>query len=72
MNERFHEDWTQDHSYKWQHNRAVVGHNLKIAWNLMRINSVRPSEKYVELGTEDRRGDAADRQPTVSAAAGTT
>ena len=49
MNERFHEDWSPDHSYKWQHNRAVVGHNLKIAWNLMRINSVRPSEKYVEL-----------------------
>ena len=49
VNERFHEDWTPDHSYKWQHNRAVVGHNLKIAWNLMRINSVRPSNKYVEL-----------------------
>jgi anti-anti-sigma factor len=49
VNERFHEDWSPDHSYKWQHNRAVVGHNLKIAWNLMRINSVRPSSKYVEL-----------------------
>jgi anti-anti-sigma factor len=48
VNERFHEDWSPDHAYKWQHNRAVVGHNLKIAWNLMRINSVRPSEKYVE------------------------
>ena len=49
VNERFHEDWTPDHSYKWQHNRAVVGHNLKIAWNLMRINSIRPNNKYVEL-----------------------
>jgi anti-anti-sigma factor len=49
VNERFHEDWSQDHSWGWQHNRAVVGHNLKIAWNLMRINSVRPSEKYVEI-----------------------
>jgi anti-anti-sigma factor len=49
VNERFHEDWSQDHSWGWQHNRAVVGHNLKIAWNLMRINSVRPSEKYVEV-----------------------
>jgi anti-anti-sigma factor len=48
VNERFHEDWSPDHAYKWQHNRAVVGHNLKIAWNLMRINSVRPSDKYVD------------------------
>jgi anti-anti-sigma factor len=49
VNERFHEDWSPDHAWGWQQNRAVVGHNLKIAWNLMRINSVRPSEKYVEL-----------------------
>jgi anti-anti-sigma factor len=49
VNERFHEDWSHDHAWGWQQNRAVVGHNLKIAWNLMRINSVRPSEKYVEL-----------------------
>jgi anti-anti-sigma factor len=49
VNERFHEDWTEDHSWGWQHNRAVVGHNMKIAWNLMRINSVRPNTKYVEL-----------------------
>jgi len=31
----------------WQQNRGVVGHNLKIAWNLMRMNSLRPKEKYV-------------------------
>ncbi len=49
VNERFHEDWSPDHAWGWQQNRAVVGHNLKIAWNLMRINSVRPSEHYVEL-----------------------
>jgi anti-anti-sigma factor len=49
VNERFHEDWTPDHAWGWQHNRAVVGHNLKIAWNLMRINSVRPSTRYVEM-----------------------
>jgi anti-anti-sigma factor len=49
VNERFHEDWTPDHAWGWQQNRAVVGHNLKIAWNLMRINSVRPSSQYVEL-----------------------
>src|SRR3954447_11590206 len=49
VNERFHQDWAPDHAWGWQHNRAVVGHNLKIAWNLMRINSVRPSTRYVEL-----------------------
>jgi anti-anti-sigma factor len=49
VNERFHDDWSQDHAWGWQQNRAVVGHNLKIAWNLMRINSIRPSAHYVEL-----------------------
>ncbi len=36
MFERFHADWTPDLTYRWQQNRAVVGHNLKIAWNLTR------------------------------------
>jgi mannose/cellobiose epimerase-like protein (N-acyl-D-glucosamine 2-epimerase family) len=36
VNERFHADWTPDRTYKWQRNRAVVGHDLKIAWNLTR------------------------------------
>jgi mannose/cellobiose epimerase-like protein (N-acyl-D-glucosamine 2-epimerase family) len=36
VNERFHADWTPDHEYRWQQNRAIVGHNLKIAWNLTR------------------------------------
>ena len=80
VNERFHEDWSHDHAYKWQHNRAVVGHNLKIAWNLMRINSVRPSEKYVEtarkiaevmppIGADRQRGgwyDVMERDKTDS------
>ncbi|HEV8603553.1 MAG TPA: AGE family epimerase/isomerase [Gaiellaceae bacterium] len=49
VNERFHRDWSPDHEWGWQQNRAVVGHNLKIAWNLMRIQSVRPNPAYVEL-----------------------
>jgi mannose/cellobiose epimerase-like protein (N-acyl-D-glucosamine 2-epimerase family) len=49
VNERFHEDWSHDQTWGWQQNRAVVGHNLKIAWNLMRINSLRPNDKYVAL-----------------------
>jgi mannose/cellobiose epimerase-like protein (N-acyl-D-glucosamine 2-epimerase family) len=34
--ERFHADWYPDRTYRWQLDRAVVGHNLKIAWNLTR------------------------------------
>jgi mannose/cellobiose epimerase-like protein (N-acyl-D-glucosamine 2-epimerase family) len=37
VNERFFADWHPDHHWGWQQNRAVVGHNLKIAWNLTRI-----------------------------------
>ena len=36
VNERFYADWTPDHEYKWQQDRAICGHNLKIAWNLTR------------------------------------
>lgn len=49
VQERFHEDWSHDRHYKWQQDNAVVGHNLKIAWNLMRINNVRPNDAYVQL-----------------------
>lgn len=34
--ERFYSDWNPDLSYRWQQNRAVVGHDLKIAWNMTR------------------------------------
>lgn len=37
VNERFLADWTPDHDWGWQQDRAVVGHNYKIAWNLTRI-----------------------------------
>ena len=36
MQERFHEDWSHDRKWGWQQDSAVVGHNLKIAWNLTR------------------------------------
>jgi mannose/cellobiose epimerase-like protein (N-acyl-D-glucosamine 2-epimerase family) len=61
VNERFHEDWSHDHGWGWQQNRAVVGHNLKIAWNLMRINSASPSERYVNLAKK-----IADIMPSVA------
>ncbi|MFC4035621.1 AGE family epimerase/isomerase [Streptomyces polygonati] len=49
VNERFHADWTPDHTWGWQQDRAVVGHNLKIAWNLMRMNAALPKPAYREL-----------------------
>lgn len=60
VQEKFHEDWSKDQTWGWQQNRAVVGHNLKIAWNLMRINSARPSNKYTELAKT-----IADKMPSV-------
>ncbi|KYC37194.1 N-acyl-D-glucosamine 2-epimerase [Scytonema hofmannii PCC 7110] len=49
VQERFYEDWSADTTWGWQQNRAVVGHNLKIAWNLMRMYSLKPKDEYVEL-----------------------
>ncbi|WP_181792785.1 AGE family epimerase/isomerase [Streptomyces sp. WELS2] len=49
VQERFHEDWSADRTWGWQQDRAVVGHNLKIAWNLMRMNAIRPKDRYTEL-----------------------
>lgn len=49
VNERFHRDWAKDQTYAWQQNRAVVGHNLKIAWNLMRMMSIKGKAGYQEL-----------------------
>jgi mannose/cellobiose epimerase-like protein (N-acyl-D-glucosamine 2-epimerase family) len=36
VNERFHKDWNPDRTWGWQQNRGIVGHNLKISWNLTR------------------------------------
>lgn len=49
VQERFHEDWSHDKEWGWQWDNAVVGHNLKIAWNLMRINNTAPEERYVKF-----------------------
>jgi mannose/cellobiose epimerase-like protein (N-acyl-D-glucosamine 2-epimerase family) len=58
VQERFHGDWTPDRDWGWQQDRAVVGHNLKIAWNLMRMNAIQPDPSYVELA-----GQIARRMP---------
>jgi uncharacterized protein YyaL (SSP411 family) len=47
VQEKFHEDWSHDTTHGWQQNRGVIGHNLKIAWNLMRMNGLKPKRKYV-------------------------
>jgi mannose/cellobiose epimerase-like protein (N-acyl-D-glucosamine 2-epimerase family) len=49
VQEKFMEDWSKDQSWGWQQNRAVVGHNLKISWNLMRMQSLRPKPEYLEF-----------------------
>lgn len=60
VQERFFEDWSHDTTWGWQQNRAVVGHNLKIAWNLMRMNSLKSKDEYVQLATK-----IADLMPGV-------
>ncbi|MFJ8312062.1 MULTISPECIES: AGE family epimerase/isomerase [unclassified Streptomyces] len=49
VQERFHADWTPDREWGWQQDRAVVGHNLKIAWNLMRMQGIVPKREYRAL-----------------------
>lgn len=49
VQERFFEDWSRDTTWGWQQDRAVIGHNLKIAWNLMRVHHMRPNQGYVDL-----------------------
>jgi mannose/cellobiose epimerase-like protein (N-acyl-D-glucosamine 2-epimerase family) len=50
VNERFFANWEPDHQWGWQQNRAIVGHNFKIAWNLTRT-----AHYYRTLAT---KGDA--------------
>ncbi len=49
VNERFYRDWSRDLGWKWQQNRGVGGHNLKIAWNLMRMTGLKSKPEYIEL-----------------------
>lgn len=49
VNEKFFEDWSPDHKTPLQKTWGNVGHNLKIAWNLMRVYHLNPDDRYVEL-----------------------
>jgi mannose/cellobiose epimerase-like protein (N-acyl-D-glucosamine 2-epimerase family) len=53
VRERFFADWKPDLQWSWQKNRAIVGHNLKIAWNLTRIAN------YYLIKGDRKRVDAA-------------
>lgn len=52
MNEKFNEDWSHDLNTPLQKNRAIVGHNLKVAWNLTRVFHVNPNPKYQEFAAK--------------------
>ncbi|MCU7905946.1 MAG: AGE family epimerase/isomerase [Candidatus Thiodiazotropha sp. (ex Epidulcina cf. delphinae)] len=49
VQEKFHEDWSHDSTWGWQQNRGVVGHNLKIAWNLTRLFSLEGKQEYADF-----------------------
>ena len=49
VQEKFLEDWSPDYTHMWQQNRGVVGHNLKIAWNLMRMFGLQPKPEYEQV-----------------------
>lgn len=55
VNERFHADWSVDHEWGWQQNRAIVGHDLKISWNLTRCAYY---YQTLEKSFRDRRENA--------------
>lgn len=46
VQEKFFEDWSHDNSHMWQQTRGVIGHNLKIAWNLLRMYGLKPKREY--------------------------
>lgn len=65
VQEKFFEDWSHDRHHMWQQNRGVVGHNLKIAWNLMRMHAVLPKGAYEDVArtiAEVMPGVGSDRQ----------
>ena len=62
--ERFYRDWTPDLTYSWQQDRGIVGHNLKISWNLTRIAFYLGSKNRNALfppGSESRRESLVEK-----------
>src|SRR5690606_18449762 len=56
VNERFTADWKQDLTWGWQQNRGIVGHNLKISWNLTRCGN------YYLSRSRELRADRLDAE----------
>ncbi|ELS00057.1 hypothetical protein [Gloeocapsa sp. PCC 73106] len=46
MNEKFLDDWSRDLNWGIQQARCVVGHNLKVAWNVTRMQSLKCKDTY--------------------------
>lgn len=62
VNERFFADWKPDHNWGWQQNRAIVGHNLKIAWNMTRVAFYYQTQAAATTGKEkDEAHDLANK-----------
>ncbi len=59
--ERFDADWNPDLKYDWQQDRAIVGHNLKIAWNLSRV-----ANYYRRIGKKDKAKELTDAAKKVA------
>jgi mannose/cellobiose epimerase-like protein (N-acyl-D-glucosamine 2-epimerase family)/ABC-type transporter Mla MlaB component len=49
IEERFHANWEPDHGWGWQQNRTVIGHNLKIIWNLLRLHHFNPDSRTISF-----------------------
>jgi mannose/cellobiose epimerase-like protein (N-acyl-D-glucosamine 2-epimerase family) len=65
VQERFFEDWSHDTQWSWQQDRGLSAHNLKIAWNLMRVIGMFPEDKYIEFSkkiAEEMSKVGVDRQ----------
>jgi len=60
VQEKFFEDWSHDSTYLWQQDRGVVGHNLKIAWNLTRMQGLKWKDSYEKFSKK-----IADLMPQV-------
>jgi mannose/cellobiose epimerase-like protein (N-acyl-D-glucosamine 2-epimerase family) len=64
VNERFSKDWQPDHAWGWQKDRGIVGHNLKISWNLTRCghyytHRAAEADKVGDLNTQRRYSSRA-------------
>ena len=73
--ERFLRDWTPDLTYSWQQDRGIIGHNLKIAWNLTRVAfylDTKGKDKLYPKNTTERRKRIHDQCYAIARQLATT